>query len=166
MVACVLMFRLKKILDPDKEILLQTTIMDTHCKTYQRKMKLRVLLLIPIISFANMAMSQTSGIYPPFTKWYQDPLGLKPIQLSTAVGFAWASVAAATCLMFNDKDSSSPKKLSVCFETGYGFAYKSPYTNVLLNEMGIMRDMRKCMSIGISLNSFHFRENQRRRGNG
>jgi hypothetical protein len=97
-------------------------------------------------------------MYPPFTKWYQDPLGLKPIQLSTAFGFVVGSATAAACLLLTKNDSAFQKKLSVYWEGGYGLGYKPPYTNVVQNDLGIFYSVRKWMSLGVCLNFSHFKD--------
>jgi len=128
-------------------------------KKYSGKTKLVLIFFFAcIISFARKGICQTRGMYPPFTKWYQDPLGLKPLQLSTAMGFAWGSVAVASCFIFTKNDSAFKKKISAYWESGYGFGYKSPYTNVFLNDIGIMYKVREWMSAGLGLNSFHFKD--------
>jgi len=118
------------------------------------------LLLLLVISFSTVikGAGQTSHIYPPFTKWYQDPLGLRPIQLSTAFGFVCGSAAVATCLLLTKNDSAFQKKWSPYWEGGYGVGYKSPYTNVLQNEIGMFYAVRKWMSLGVCLNLSHFKD--------
>jgi hypothetical protein len=117
-------------------------------------------ILVLFISFATLVKTngQTSHMYPPFTKWYQDPLGLKPIQLSTAFGFVCGSATVAACLLLTKNDSAFQKKLSPYWEGGYGVGYKPPYTNVLQNDIGILYGVRKWMSLGISLNFSHFKD--------
>ncbi|HEV8507583.1 MAG TPA: hypothetical protein VGQ53_19360, partial [Chitinophagaceae bacterium] len=114
-----------------------------------------LLLLISLIYLAK-ASGQISQIYPPFTKWYQDPLGLKPVQLSTAFGFVCGSVATAACLLLTKSDSAFEKKLSFYWEGGYGLGYKPPYTNVFQNDIGVLYRVRKWMSLGVALNFSHF----------
>jgi len=123
------------------------------------KVSARFILLL-FISFITMVKGsgQTSHMYPPFTKWYQDPLGLKPIQLSTAFGFVCGSAAVAASLLFTQKDSTLKKRLTPYCEGGYGFGYKPPYTNVLQNDIGILYKMRKWMSLGVCLNFSHFKD--------
>ena len=117
-------------------------------------------ILLLFISFATLVKTngQTSHMYPPFTKWYQDPLGLKPIQLSTAFGFVCGSATVAACLLLTKNDSAFQKKLSPYWEGGYGVGYKPPYTNVLQNDIGILYGVRKWMSLGICLNFSHFKD--------
>jgi hypothetical protein len=123
------------------------------------KVSARCILLL-FISFATLvkANAQTSHMYPPFTKWYQDPLGLKPIQLSTAFGFVCGSAAVAACLLLTKNDSTFQKKLSPYWEAGYGLGYKPPYTNVLQNDIGILYGVRKWISIGVCLTFSHFKD--------
>jgi hypothetical protein len=121
------------------------------------KLTARFILLLSVsIICLEKANGQTSNIYPPFTKWYQDPLGLKPVQLSTAFGFVCGSVAAAACLLLTKNDSAFEKNLSSYWEGGYGFGYKPPYTSVLQNDIGVSYRIRKWMSLGVALNFSHF----------
>jgi Lipid A 3-O-deacylase (PagL). len=108
--------------------------------------------------FAEVGKCQTHTAYPPFTKWYQDPLGLKPLELSTAFGFVWGSAAIATSLIFTKKDHSLQKKMSLYYETGFSTGYKWPYTPAFQNEIGCMYNVRKWMSIGMGCNAFHFKD--------
>lgn len=108
--------------------------------------------------FSVVSKCQTHGAYPPFTKWYQDPLGLKPLQLSAAMGFAWSSAAIAACLVFSKNDTSFLKKRSAYYETGFSISYKRPYTIVYQNDIGMMYGIRKWMSVGLSFNTFHFKD--------
>jgi len=117
-----------------------------------------IFLFILMYAFSFQSNSQTSGIYPPFTKWYQDPLGIKPLQLSTAFGFVWGSVAIATCLIFTKNDSAFQNRLSVYQEVGFGFGYKPPYTNMFQNDIGLMYKIRKWITVGVGWNTFHFKD--------
>jgi hypothetical protein len=67
---------------------------------------------IAILSSGKKGICQGSGTFQPFTKWYQDPLGARPLDLSTAFGFVWASVATTACLVFTKNDSVFRKKFS------------------------------------------------------
>lgn len=117
-----------------------------------------ILLLTSAVSFTEVSKAQTTGSYPPFTKWYQDPLGLKPLELSSAFGFLWGSVAIAASLIFTKKDPAFKKKMSAYYETGYSTGYKSPYTCVFQNDIGFMYEVRKWMTAGLGWNIFHFKD--------
>lgn len=112
------------------------------------------LLLVTI----TPAVCQTPKMYPPFTKWYQDPLGLKPIELSTAFGFVWGSAAVATCLILTKNDSLFQNRVSAYSEEGFSAGYKHPYTIALHHETGLMYDVRKWMALGIGGTVFHFKD--------
>ena len=128
-------------------------------KQYMRKRGSFLLLLYACtFSFNKICISQTARLYPPFTKWYQDPLGLKPLELSSAYGFVWGSTAIAACFIFTKKDSAFQRRVSIYQEAGFGFGYKPPYTGVFHNEAGLMYSVRKWMALGVGLNTFHFKD--------
>lgn len=109
-----------------------------------------------ILSFGRISNAQDKGLYPPFTKWYQDPLGLRPVELSSAAGFVWGSAAVAACLIFTKKDAVLQKKSSIYYESGFGFGYKPPYTNALQNNTGLLYKVRQWMALGMEWNVFYF----------
>lgn len=118
-----------------------------------------ILLLGSALSLAEVSNAQSSKLYPPFTKWYQDPLGLKPLQLSSAFGFLWGTAAVAASLIFNKKGPAFQKKISAYYETGFSTGYKPPYTNVFQNSIGVMYAVREWMMAGLELNTYHFKDN-------
>ena len=122
---------------------------------YRRK-RYSIFLFFFTCIFSFNVLSQAKGLYPPFTRWYQDPLGLKPLELSTAFGFLWASGAMAACLVFTKQDSGFQKRCLVYQEAGLGFGYKPPYTNVFQNEIGFMYRLRDWMNAGLGITAFHF----------
>jgi len=98
-------------------------------------------------------------MYPQFTKWYQDPLGLKPLQLSTTFGFVWGSTSVAAYLLLTKKDSAIKKKFSFFADAAMSFGYKPPFTTATENSVGLLYDLRRCMAVGLEWNSFHFKNN-------
>jgi len=123
----------------------------------QTKLK-GAIIFICILLCGETGNSQKQGIYPPFTKWYQDPLCLKPMELSTAFGFVWGTASVAACLIFTKKDSSLKKRISIYHDAGFSVGYKSPYTTVFQNETGFIYSVRKWMAVGFGSNAFHFRD--------
>jgi hypothetical protein len=124
-----------------------------------QKTRIYLLLLFTCIFLLDESgKSQKPGIYPPFTKWYQDPLGLKPLELSSAFGFLWGSAAVAASLIFTKKDPAFQKKISAYYETGFCSGYKSPYTGVFQNDLGLMYAIRKWMTVGLGWTTFHFKD--------
>ncbi|HEY6505644.1 MAG TPA: acyloxyacyl hydrolase [Chitinophagaceae bacterium] len=114
------------------------------------------ILFASLVLFTLAGKCQAPGIYPPFTKWYQDPLGAKPLELSSAFGFLWASAGVVACLIFTKDNPARQKRTSAYQESGLEFGYKAPYTRVIHNEIGLMYDVRKWMSLGMGWNAIHF----------
>jgi hypothetical protein len=124
---------------------------------YFYKKSLRVInLLMILLIISSTVNAQNEKLYAPYTKWYQDPLGLRPVELSSAVGFVWGSAAIAACLFFTKKDSSFQKRISFYQESGVSFGYKPPYTLSLQNNTGVLYKVRNWMSLGMEWNAFHF----------
>jgi hypothetical protein len=116
-----------------------------------------ILVVFPILLLSS-AHSQNSGRYPQFTKWYQDPLGLKPLQLSTSFGFVWGSASLAACLLFTKADSAFNKKISFFADAGMSLGYKPPFTAVVQTDVGFLYHTRRWMAVGIEWNIFHFKD--------
>lgn len=125
---------------------------------YKNEWRLAFLFILLFISWSKKSEGQVQKTYPPFTKWYQDPLGLKPIELSTAFGFVWGSAMAGACFIFTKNDTSFGKKISAYSEEGLSVGYKHPYTLVFHNDAGLMYDARKWMAYGFGGNVFHFKD--------
>ena len=121
--------------------------------------RIRIILLLSSCFFLSFkAICQAHDLYPPYTKWYQDPLGLKPLQLSTAFGFVWSSTSIAACLVFTKNDSAFQKKFKIYADQGMSFGYKYPFTLVAETDAGMMYDIRKWMAVGLEWNVFHFKD--------
>ena len=118
----------------------------------------RSVFFICALFLLSFTCSGQPGMYPPLTKWYQDPMGLKPIQLSSAAGFAWGSIAIAASLIFTKNDSSFQKRVSFYQEAGAAFGYKSPFSNSFQNDAGIMYAIRKWMALGLTINILYFND--------
>jgi hypothetical protein len=116
----------------------------------------RILFFFVYFLCCHNGFSQHMQLYPPFTKWYQDPLGLKPLGLSSAAGFGWASLTSAAYFILSKKDTAFQKQLLLYQESGLGFGYKPPYTRTFQSNIGFMYRQRKRISLGFELNSFHF----------
>src|SRR5687768_1255668 len=112
--------------------------------------------VIIMLFFCEGVCGQNGKLYPPNTKWYQDPLGLKPVELSSAAGFFWGSAAVAACLIFTKRDPSFHKKIFFYQEAGAYAGYKSPYTFALQNNTGLLYRLRDGMSVGLEMNTIHY----------
>lgn len=106
-------------------------------------MKRKVLLII-MVGFTLTVKAQ----YPVGDKWYQNPLGFKPVELHTNMGFIIPAVVVASGLLLTAKDSTLTNRLSVYTEGGITFGYKYPYTTVVQSNTGVNFMLRKWMSVG------------------
>lgn len=106
-------------------------------------MKRKIILLITI-AFTLTVKAQ----YPFGDKWYQNPLGFKPVELHTSMGFIIPAVVVAGGLLLTAKDSTLNNRLSVYTEGGISFGYKYPYTTVVQSNTGVNFMLRKWMSVG------------------
>ncbi|WP_153796252.1 acyloxyacyl hydrolase [Foetidibacter luteolus] len=91
-------------------------------------------------------------------KWYNNPLGFKPLNLHTSMGVIVPTVAAGTALLLTTKDSTLQRKLSIYNETGFSWGYKYPYTFLPQNSTGINYQLRKWMSVGVELSMYFPRD--------
>lgn len=105
-----------------------------------------VLLLLPGSVFAQ---------YPPFTKWYQNPLGFKPLNLHTANGIIIPAVAAGLVLLFSKNDSGMFNKTDLYSDVGVSYGYYGSKTTVYQHNIGVLFNARKFMALGAELSTVH-----------
>lgn len=98
-----------------------------------------------------MQASHTKAQFAYGDHWYDNPLGFKPLQLHTAMGFIIPAAAAGVCLLFTAKDKGVQNRISIYNETGLSWGYKYPYTYLTQNNSGVNWQIRKFMSLGIEL---------------
>ena len=126
-------------------------------KRYCLNSKSICLFILMLLGFRYIN-AQRIGMLPMNTKWYQNPLECKPIQLSTAFGIVWGSAAVVASVLFTKKDTLF-NRYYLYQETGSSFGYKAPYTIVLTNDIGVIHPVRKWLSLGATINVFHFKDN-------
>lgn len=99
---------------------------------------------------AGMVQARTARAqFPLNDKWYQNPLGFKPLNLHTSMGFIVPALITGTALLLTQKDSSLHSRLSIYSEMGATFGYKYPFTTVVQNNTGINVLMRRWLSVGV-----------------
>lgn len=86
--------------------------------------------------------------------WYDNPLGFKPLNLHTSMGFIVPAAAVGISLLLTHKDTSLHHRLSVYNETGLSLGYKYPRTFLPQNNTGINFQLRKFMSAGIEFDIY------------
>lgn len=105
-----------------------------------------------IILVCNIAKAQ--NLYPYGDRWYQNPLGIKPLELHTSMGFIVPAVAVGACLLLTEKDTALTRRFSVYNETGFSWGYKYPYTFMPQNNTGINFQVRKFMAVGVEFDVY------------
>jgi hypothetical protein len=113
----------------------------------------RVATLIFIITV--LISTQTFGQYPPFTKWYQNPLGFKPVNLHTANGIIIPAVAATAILLLTKNDKSIANRFSYYDDIGVSYGFYASKTTVYQNNIGLLYQARKFMSLGAEFSTVH-----------
>lgn len=91
--------------------------------------------------------------FPAQDRWYQNPLGFKPLNLHTSMGFVVPAVIAGTALLISKKNSSLQNRLSIYSEMSVTCGYKYPYTTVIQHNTGVNLMMRKWLSVGAECSS-------------
>lgn len=107
-----------------------------------------------------LSFGQYNGFYPPHTKWYQDPLGFRPLELSSATGFAFGAAAMVGTLLLTKKSSHLPFKRFIFTEGGVGLAYKPPYHQAFQQNTGLLLQVRNKMALGLEINMLYFKSRQ------
>jgi len=106
-------------------------------------------------TFAQKPNEPGIGQYPPFTEWYQNPLGISPISLHTANGIIIPVLAATTILLFTKKDTTLTNRLSWYDDIGVSFGYYASKTTVYQNNFGMLYQVRKYMSLGAEFSTVY-----------
>lgn len=105
-------------------------------------------ILLLFISQQSMAQ------YPYGDRWYNNPLGFKPLELHAGMGFLVPAVAVGTVMLLTKKDTSLHNRLSVYNETGLSWGYKYPHAFMPQNNTGINFMLRKYMSVGVEFDVY------------
>ena len=113
----------------------------------------RITTLFFILSLT--VSTHTFGQYPPFTKWYQNPLGFKPVNLHTANGIIIPAVAATAILLLTKKDKTIANRISYYDDIGVSYGYYASKTTVYQNNIGLLYQARKFMSLGAEFSAVH-----------
>jgi len=120
-----------------------------------------------LVSFfvANSVLAQTQpvnnsfGTLPPFTKWYQNPLGVSPIALHTGNGL-FIPLFAATCILIFTKCDDNWGNISFYTETEYTKGYYGSFSNLMHQNTGINYMLRKYLSAGVEVSQVYVWDNE------
>ena len=100
--------------------------------------------LVFIVLCVNTSFAQ----YPYQDKWYQNPLGFRPLNLHTSMAFFVPAIVVGASVLLSQKDPNLKDRLSVYNESGFSWGYKYPNTFNPQNNTGINFMLRKWLSIG------------------
>lgn len=120
--------------------------------------QMKRLFLIVIIWFSQIPIdsaAQSFGSYPPFTKWYENPLGISPISLHTSNGLLIPAVVAGALLLLTDRNSSVESGLTYYTEIGYSENYFGDPMTILQSNTGVLFPLRDYLDVGVELNVYH-----------
>ncbi|MGA0557511.1 acyloxyacyl hydrolase [Larkinella sp. VNQ87] len=114
---------------------------------------LRFGCLLWLVGCSTFASAQ--GLkYPPFTKWYQNPLGFEPINLHTSSAIILPAGAALIGLLLTKKDTTLRNRFSVFAEGGSSWGYFPPYTTMHQTNVGVVFQARRWLSMGAEANLY------------
>jgi hypothetical protein len=116
---------------------------------------------ISTLSFAICIISiiPASAQYPPFTKWYENPLGFKPVNLHTVNGIIIPAVAATAILLLTQSEIEPAIKFAYYTDFGASYGYYSSKTTVYQNNLGVLYRARKFMAIGSEFSTIKVSDN-------
>lgn len=126
-------------------------------------MRVNVLGLLISAFLASHSFGQIDnsfGSLPPFTKWYQNPLGVSPIALHTGNGIYLPAIAATGIIIFTKKDTTRAKRVSYYDDIGVSYGYYASKTTVYQNNLGFLFKVRKYMSLGAEFSSVHVKDSK------
>ncbi|MBL0745886.1 acyloxyacyl hydrolase [Chryseolinea lacunae] len=119
-----------------------------------------IIFLILMSGFVHGQSAKPSiGQLPPFTKWYQNPLGVSPISLHTGNGLWIPAIAAAAILLFTHQDSTQRARFAYFNESGISRGYYANKTSVFQNNTGVLFFARRWMALGGEVSAYHVRDN-------
>ncbi len=121
------------------------------------------IIVISLIIFSQQTFGQVDnsfGALPPFTKWYQNPLGVSPIALHTGNGIFIPAIAAGAILLFTKQDTTLLNSFSLYVDVGYTKGYYGSFSNVTHYNIGINYMLRKYMSIGAEFSQVYVADNE------
>ncbi|MBL7805016.1 MAG: acyloxyacyl hydrolase [Saprospiraceae bacterium] len=125
-------------------------------------MKRHVLLTFILSIWLSQSLSgqvdNSFGSLPPFTKWYQNPLGVSPIALHTSNGIIIPAIAAGAILIFTKKESLLARRASLYTDIGYTKGYYGSFSGLYHSNIGMNYMLRKYMSAGVEFTQVYIND--------
>jgi opacity protein-like surface antigen len=126
--------------------------------------RLHSFMLIVCITSTTFAQQQpvdnSFGSLPPFTKWYQNPLGVSPISLHTGNGLYIPLIAATGILIFTKCNDKLDNRISLYSDIGYTKGYYGSFSNLTHQNTGLNYMLRKYLSAGVELSQVYVKDNE------
>lgn len=94
--------------------------------------------------------------FPPFTQWYENPLGFKPLNLHTANGIIVPAVAATAVLLLSKNNLDVDQQgLSWYEDLGVSFGYYGSKSTIYQGNTGFLFAARSFMSFGAEMSTYY-----------
>jgi len=126
--------------------------------------KLFSLIIIVCTTSTTFAQQQpvdnSFGSLPPFTKWYQNPLGISPIALHTGNGLYIPLIVATGILIFTKCNDKLDNRISLYSDIGYTKGYYGSFSNLMHQNTGINYLLRNYLSAGVELSQVYIWDNE------
>lgn len=106
-----------------------------------------------LLFICSLLWQPAAAQFPPFTKWYQNPLGFKPVNLHTSSGIILPAAAATAIVLLTKADTTLTRRLTWYEDIGVSYGYYGSRTTMYQNNLGILYPVRRYMSIGAEFNS-------------
>ena len=111
----------------------------------------RLLIVVVALVLVCAPSSSVAG-----SKWYQNPLGVSPLNLDQGPAFALTGLAVAGVLLLTDKDPNLTNKFTIYQDAGYSWGYRKHKANAAYTDLGVIFHLRKYMGLGVELTAFNF----------
>lgn len=118
------------------------------------------ILIINSVLAQTQPVNNSFGTLPPFTKWYQNPLGVSPIALHTGNGLYIPLIAATGILIFSKCNENLDNRMSLYSDIGYTKGYYGSFSNLMHQNTGINYLLRKYLSAGVELSQVYVWDNE------
>lgn len=126
-----------------------------------RRLKIFSIIISLLYSQSTIAQVDNSfGTLPPFTKWYQNPLGVSPIALHTGNGLYIPMIAATGILIFTNCNDSLQNRVSLYSDIGYTKGYYGSFSSLIHQNIGINYMLRNYLSVGAELSQVYVYDNE------
>ncbi len=124
--------------------------LDAFFSSVSRVLRVWTILALAFASpLLSAEVDNSFGSLPPFTEWYQNPLGVSPIALHTANGIIVPAIAAGVIMLVTENDAGSNDRLSYFADASYTKGYYGSFTRAWHGNFGLNYMLRRYLSVGV-----------------